>query len=102
MSQQYHRAGKRLVVQEKQRTMSSAPLKVSPPAAVQPGIRGLRWYICALLFFATTINYIDRQVFSILAPDLQRSIGWSEVEYGYIVTSFQAAYAIGYFFIGRV
>ena len=65
-------------------------------------IMGLRWYICALLFFATTINYIDRQVFSILAPDLQKSIGWSEVEYGYIVTAFQAAYAGGYFFIGRI
>ena len=65
-------------------------------------IAGLRWYICALLFFATTINYIDRQVFSILAPDLQKSIGWSESEYGLIVTSFQAAYAIGYFIVGRM
>ena len=65
-------------------------------------IRGLRWYICALLFFATSINYIDRQVFSILAPDLQKTIGGSEVEYGYIVTSFQAAYAGGYFIAGRI
>jgi MFS transporter, ACS family, hexuronate transporter len=65
-------------------------------------IAGLRWYICALLFLATTINYIDRQVFSILAPDLQKSIGWNEVEYGYIVTAFQAAYAGGYFMVGRV
>lgn len=65
-------------------------------------ISGLRWYICALLFFATTINYIDRQVFSILAPDLQKSIGWNEVQYGYIVTAFQAAYASGYFVAGRV
>jgi ACS family hexuronate transporter-like MFS transporter len=79
--------------------MSSAPLKTPIPAE---GIRGLRWYICALLFFATTINYVDRQVFSILAPDLQRDIGWSEVEYGYIVTSFQAAYATGYFVVGRI
>ena len=65
-------------------------------------IRGLRWYICALLFLATTINYVDRQVFSILAPDLQRSIGWNEAEYGYIVTAFQAAYATGYFLVGRI
>ena len=52
-----------------------------------------RWVICALIFFATTINYIDRQVLGILAPDLQRIIGWNEKEYGFIVTSFQAAYA---------
>ena len=55
----------------------------------------VRWTICALLFLATTINYIDRQVLGILAPILQREIGWSEVEYGYIVTAFQAAYALG-------
>ncbi|HPI73471.1 MAG TPA: MFS transporter, partial [bacterium] len=41
-------------------------------------IKHLRWYICALLFFATTINYIDRQVLGILAPDLEVEIGWSE------------------------
>jgi ACS family hexuronate transporter-like MFS transporter len=52
-----------------------------------------RWVICALIFFATTINYIDRQVLGILAPDLQRIIGWNEKEYGFIVTAFQAAYA---------
>jgi len=61
-----------------------------------------RWSICALLFFATTINYIDRQVLGILAPDLQRSIGWSEIEYGNIVTAFQAAYAIGLLVTGRL
>jgi MFS transporter, ACS family, hexuronate transporter len=54
-----------------------------------------RWRICALLFFATTINYLDRQVLGVLAPDLQQRIGWNEIEYGYIVTAFQAAYAIG-------
>lgn len=61
-----------------------------------------RWVICGLLFAATTINYIDRQVLGILAPDLQRSIGWNEIEYGYIVTSFQAAYAIGLVIAGRM
>lgn len=54
-----------------------------------------RWRICALLFFATTINYLDRQVLGVLAPELQRIIGWSEIDYGYIVASFQIAYAIG-------
>src|SRR5437764_8617585 len=57
-------------------------------------IGAYRWRICALLFFATTINYIDRQVLGILAPELEQSIGWSEAQYGYIVTSFQTAYAI--------
>src|SRR5258706_9413217 len=52
-----------------------------------------RWRVCALLFFATTINYIDRQVLGILAPELEKSIGWNDAQYGYIVTSFQAAYA---------
>jgi ACS family hexuronate transporter-like MFS transporter len=60
-----------------------------------------RWYICALLFFATTINYIDRQVIGVLAPELQRAIGWNEIQYGWIVTAFSAAYAIGYIFAGR-
>jgi ACS family hexuronate transporter-like MFS transporter len=62
----------------------------------------LRWVVCALLFFATTINYIDRQVLGILAPDLQRSIPWTEVEYGYIVTAFQGAYALGLLVTGRI
>ena len=53
-----------------------------------------RWVICALLFFATTINYIDRQVLGILAPDLQREIGWSELDYGRIVIAFQVSYAV--------
>jgi ACS family hexuronate transporter-like MFS transporter len=60
-----------------------------------------RWTICGLLFFATTINYIDRQVLSILAPFLQTEFGWSEKDYGYIVMAFQIAYAIGLLFTGR-
>lgn len=48
-----------------------------------------------MLLAATTINYIDRQVLGVLAPFLQDEIGWNEIQYGYIVTSFQAAYAIG-------
>ena len=61
-----------------------------------------RWVICALLFFATTINYVDRQVLGFLAPDLQRSIGWNETEYGFIVTAFQAAYAVSLLLVGRL
>lgn len=61
-----------------------------------------RWVICALLFFATTINYVDRQIFGFLAPDLQRSIGWNEAQYGWIVTAFAAAYAISLLVMGRL
>jgi MFS transporter, ACS family, hexuronate transporter len=61
-----------------------------------------RWVVCALIFLATTVNYIDRQVLGILAPVLQREIGWNEIEYGYIVTSFSAAYAIGLLISGRL
>jgi ACS family hexuronate transporter-like MFS transporter len=58
--------------------------------------------VCALLFFATTVNYLDRQILAILAPLLQTEIGWSESEYGLIVTSFQAAYALGLLGAGRL
>lgn len=54
-----------------------------------------RWRICALLFFATTLNYLDRQVLGLLAPELQRSLHWSEGDYAKVVVAFQAAYAIG-------
>ena len=60
-----------------------------------------RWKVCALLFFATTINYIDRQVISILAPRLQEIFEWSEKDYGYIIMSFQIAYALGLLLTGR-
>jgi ACS family hexuronate transporter-like MFS transporter len=61
-----------------------------------------RWKICGLLFFATTVNYLDRQVLGILAPVLQKSIGWNEAQYGYIVTAFQAAYGFSILFAGRL
>ena len=61
-----------------------------------------RWTICALLFFGTTMNYVDRQVLGLLAPELQTKIGWTEVQYGYIVTAFQAAYALGLLLMGRL
>jgi MFS transporter, ACS family, aldohexuronate transporter len=61
-----------------------------------------RWVICGLLFFATAINYIDRQVLGILAPDLQREIGWSELDYGRIVIAFQLSYAVMMLGWGRI
>jgi ACS family hexuronate transporter-like MFS transporter len=62
----------------------------------------VRWTICAMLFAATSINYMDRQVIAILKPTLQHSIGLTEVHYGYIVFAFQAAYAIGVLAAGYI
>jgi MFS transporter, ACS family, hexuronate transporter len=61
-----------------------------------------RWVICGLLFFATTVNYIDRQVLGILSKDLKLAIGWTEVDYGNIVAAFNAAYAFGLLLAGRL
>jgi MFS transporter, ACS family, hexuronate transporter len=65
-------------------------------------IGSVRWTICAMLFFATSINYMDRQVIALLKPTLQHSIGLTEIAYGYIVDAFQLAYAIGLLVAGRV
>jgi len=54
-----------------------------------------RWKICALLFFATTVNYVDRAVLGVLAPQLKETIGWSDTEYGAINAAFMIAYAFG-------
>ena len=59
-----------------------------------------RWLICALIFFATTINYVDRAVLGVLAPTLRTEIGWTDQEYGYISAAFTLAYAIGFLFAG--
>lgn len=61
-----------------------------------------RWRILVLLFFATTINYIDRQIIGILKPYIAADLGWSEADYGYIVTAFQVAYALGLIATGRI
>src|SRR5215468_4027455 len=63
-------------------------------AAAVSKIKHLRWYICGLLFFVTVVNYVDRQVLGVLAPDLQQKIGWTESEYSQIVIAFQLAYAL--------
>src|SRR3982751_6831546 len=60
-----------------------------------------RWTICGLLFLASTINYVDRQVIGLLKPTLQAQFGWSEIDYADIIFAFQLAYAIGFVFAGR-
>lgn len=81
--------------------MSNAD-RVTPEPGPAGRVGRYRWVICALLFFATTINYIDRQVLGILAPTLQTEIGWNESQYGAIVSWFTLAYAIGYLGAGRL
>lgn len=73
-------------------------------AAFQAGTKvgKFRWVICTLLFFAATVNYIDRQVIGILKPTLATDFGWSELDYSWIVFAFQTAYAIGLLFVGKL
>jgi ACS family hexuronate transporter-like MFS transporter len=73
------------------------PQILNTPAAK---ISNYRWVICALLFFATTVNYIDRSVLGVLAPTLRSAIGWSDQQYGYITAAFTLAYAIGFLYAG--
>src|SRR5882672_10939913 len=61
-----------------------------------------RWVICALLFFATTINYVDRAVLGLLKSTLMTDLHWSETHYADIVSWFSFAYAIGYAVAGRL
>ncbi len=61
-----------------------------------------RWLVCALLFFAGTVNYMDRQVIALLKPTLQVQFGWTEVGYSNIVFAFQFAYGAGVLFVGKL
>lgn len=61
-----------------------------------------RWTVVVLLFFATTINYLDRQVIGLLKPTLEKAFSWTETDYGHVVMAFSAAYAVGLLFFGRV
>ncbi|MEP6850516.1 MAG: MFS transporter [Acidobacteriota bacterium] len=69
---------------------------------VKPRVGNFRWAICTLLFFAATVNYIDRQVIGILKPTLSTQFNWTELDYSWIVFSFQTAYAIGLLFVGKL
>jgi ACS family hexuronate transporter-like MFS transporter len=83
----------------------SSPTTTPPanPTNGAPRKRGMyRWTICALLFLALTINYIDRLVFGILSPELQKIFNWSNADYTRIVFWFEVAYAIGLAGFGRV
>lgn len=74
-----------------------------PISALRVGqaVGSYRWTICAMLFFATTVNYLDRQVLSLLAPQLSTQFGWSNTDYANIAAVFQFVYAISMLFAGR-
>jgi len=86
------------------------PVNLRPVATVIEGVSiqpaspigRRRWLICALLFFATSVNYMDRQVIGLLKPTLQLQFGWTEVGYSNIVLAFQFAYGAGLLFIGKL
>ena len=67
----------------------------SPSASTKIGVGRFRWVICALLFFACVVNYMDRQILALLKPKLQVTFSWGEDDFANIVVAFQAAYAIG-------
>jgi len=75
---------------------------MDPTPSLKERIGRFRWTICALLFFAATINYIDRQVIGILKPTLKVELGWDEIAYSNVVFWFQAAYALGFILMGRL
>ncbi|HRO71512.1 MAG TPA: MFS transporter, partial [Chitinophagaceae bacterium] len=68
---------------------------------MQQHIGKYRWTICALIFFATTINYLDRAVISLLKGPLEKEFNWTESDYSNIVIAFQLAYAFGMLVVGR-
>jgi MFS transporter, ACS family, aldohexuronate transporter len=77
-------------------------LPKTPTRTPSATVANLRWYICGLLFFATTVNYIDRQVLGLLKPVLEKELGWTEASYGWIVFAFQLAYALMMPLAGRL
>jgi MFS transporter, ACS family, hexuronate transporter len=82
--------------------VTSNPTPVVPIQNPPIRIGRWRWRICALLFFAATVNYMDRQVIGLLKPTLQIQFGWTEEGYSNIVIAFQFAYAIGVLFAGKL
>ncbi|MFC4164174.1 MFS transporter [Epilithonimonas zeae] len=66
-----------------------------------PKNRNIRWFMLSMVFLATTINYLDRQVMGLLKPVLEKEFSWDEKDYSYIVMAFTTTYAIGYLAMGR-
>jgi MFS transporter, ACS family, hexuronate transporter len=80
--------------------MTMSALASEEPAVGQLG--RYRWLICALLFLATTINYIDRQILALLKPMLDTELGWTNEQFGQVNAAFQGAYAVGLLLFGAL
>src|SRR6266536_1661984 len=74
----------------------------APPVSIRSTVSGLRWWIAAVLFASTIINYVDRQTLSLLAPYLKVQYHWSNADYANIVIAFRVAYSIGQTVFGRL
>src|SRR3990170_6359928 len=82
--------------------MTNNPRIVENLQSVNESIGKYRWTICALVFFATTVNYIDRQVISLLKSNLTAEFNWNDGDYADIEIAFKIAYALGMLISGRV
>jgi ACS family hexuronate transporter-like MFS transporter len=90
---------------DKDETLESAAHRGHPSAGIaRIGLLAgrYRWVICGLLFLGITKNYMDRQVLGVLKVPLQHELGWSDIQYGHLVTIFQMAYAVGMLCVGRL
>jgi len=76
--------------------------RVNSATPNRPSSSNYRWVICALLFWVTTANYIDRGVFGNLAPELKKTIGWTDEDYWNMQVAFSAAYAVSLLAMGRL
>ena len=100
------RTFKRLAIPFRETILSRFAAKdmtlTTPSVSARRTIRGLRWWIAAVLFASTLINYLDRQTLSLLAPFLKIQYHWSNTDYAYIVIAFRVAYSIGQTLFGRL
>ena len=83
---------------------STPDYKIDTIASQMSGTKvgNYRWFIAFLLFAATTINYIDRQIFGLLKPVLEKVFSWTDTDYARIVMAFTACYAIGQLVYGKI
>jgi MFS transporter, ACS family, hexuronate transporter len=88
----------------KSRKQAEEHMKIDYEPGVEQRSRrlGIRWWICSLLFLASTINYMDRALVGVLKPTLQKELGWNEIDFSNVIFWFQVAYAAGYLFAGRL
>src|SRR5215475_2187397 len=73
----------------------SSATRAPTPSPALGAASNYRWVICALLFFATTVNYIDRQILSLIKEILDKQIGWTNEQFGWVNSAFQLAYGVG-------